>query len=311
MLTYINGEILHLKEKLREYNKLKSLKESKSQELDDKNLKIRSLEVTLKEERKDVEKLESLSLSSIVSTLLGKRYEKLDKEKEEYLLAKLKYEDAIDEINILEKEINDIKTSLIDYGDIETRYEKLISEKEELIIKEGGSQGIILKSLLLNIDEIKIDIKEINEALEAGEITLDSLRVVKGNLESAKSWGTWDMLGGGLISNIGKHSAIGDANKTAKAVQENLKSFRKELSDVNEFTDIEVNLSSFASFADFFLDGIFVDWFVQTKINNSLENVIQTIRKIEDILYDLRANSSILKDSIRKKEEEFKEILRV
>ena len=311
MLTYINGEILHLKEKLREYNKLKSLSNSKTEELQDKKLKIRELKNILDKERKDVEKLEGLSMSSIFSTLLGKRYEKLDKEKEEYLLAKLKFEDAMSEINKLEKEIKSLNSSLNDLGDIDRKYEKLINEKEELIIKEGGSQGIRLQNLITNIDEMKIDIKEIKEAISAGERTLNSLKEVREKLQSAKSWGTWDMLGGGLISNIGKHSAINDANSISKNVQDNLRSFRKELADVNEFTDIQVNLSSFASFADFFLDGIFADWFVQTKINNSLDNVKETIRKIEDIIGELKKNLIRLEEDIKKGEDEFNEILEV
>lgn len=311
MLTYINGEILHLKEKLREYNKLNSLSKSKTEELERRKIKIRELKNTLDKERKDVEKLEGLSMSSIFSTLLGNKYEKLDKEKEEYLLAKLKFEDAMDEINKLEKEVNSLKSSLRDYADIDRKYKKLISEKEELIIKEGGSQGIRLKNLITNIDEIKIDIKEVKEAITAGEKTLNSLKGVREKLQSAKSWGTWDMLGGGLIANIGKHSAIDDANMISREVKDNLRSFKKELSDVNEFTDIGVNLSSFASFADFFLDGIFADWFVQTKINNSLDNVKEAIRKIEDIVGELKRNLIKLENDVKKAEGEFKEILGV
>ena len=59
------------------------------------------------------------------------------------------------------------------------------------------------------------------------------------------------MLGGGFVSNMAKHSAINEANRVAKLVQRDLKTFKKELSDVNEFTSIQVNLSSFASFAIF------------------------------------------------------------
>nr|WP_300005856.1 hypothetical protein [Tissierella sp.] len=311
MLTYINREILDIKEKLREYHKLKSLSQAKTEELRRRKLQMENLKNILDKERKDVEKLEGLSMSSIFSNLLGNKYEKIDKEKEEYLLAKLKFEDAREEINKLEKEVNSLNSSLEDYKDIDRKYEKLIREKEELIIKEGGVQGIRLKNLIMNIEELKIDIKEVKEAIVAGEKTLNSLKGVKEKLQSAKSWGTWDMLGGGLISNIGKHSAIDDANKIAKDVQDNLSSFKKELSDVNEFTDIQVNLSSFASFADFFLDGIFADWFVQTKINNSLDNVKEAIKKIQDIVNDLRKNLTKLEEDAKDTEAEFKKFLEV
>lgn len=309
MDTYINQEILEFKKRLRQNKKLETLKMTKKEELSKKKMQQRELKEVLEKERKDVEKLENWSISSMFSTLMGKREEKLDKEKEEYLVAKLKYEDFTGKIEELEKELEDINRKLINNDKLNHRYEELIKEKEELIIKEGGAQGIKLKDKLVNIDELKVDIKEINEAINVGEETLSSLQGVKEKLESAQNWGVWDMLGGGLISNIGKHSAIDDANHIAKDVQYQLKSFKKELSDVNEFTDIEVNLSSFASFADFFLDGIFADWFVQSKINNSLDNVNETMRKIEGIIEDLNQNLVELEERLRELELEVKDIL--
>lgn len=309
MIESINEEILHLKERLREYNKLETLRKTKAEELSKKISQRRELKTILDKERSDVEKLEGLSIATIFSTLLGKRYEKLEDEKEEYLLAKLKYEDSEDQINKLEEELEAIDKYLIEYGDIKSKYARLIIEKEELIIKEAGSLGIKLKDLILNIDELKIDLKEIREAVAAGEKSLRSLEEVREKLQSAKNWGTWDILGGGLISNIGKHSAIDEANKIAVDVQEDLRSFTKELADVNEFTDIQVNLSSFASFADFFFDGIFADWFVQTKINDSLDNVNSTMYKIDEIIINLKQNQIRLEKDIDKNKEEVNEIL--
>ena len=309
MIESINREILKLKEKLREYDKIASLKDSKLEELSKKKFQGDQLMIVLDKERKDVEKLESLSMFSMLSTILGNKYEKLDKEKQEYIEAKLKYEEWMDNIDRLEEEIEQLKISLIDYRDIKSEYKDLISEKEELIIREGGSAGIKLKNLTMNIDESKIDIKEVSEAIDAGEKTLESLGEVRKKLKSAKGWGTWDILGGGFISDIAKHSAINEANEISVDVQHNLEAFKKELSDVNEFTDIQVNLSSFAQFADFFFDGIFADWFVQTKINNSLNNVNGTIEKIQEIISDLDNNLVDLKQSLRKDETNLKDIL--
>ncbi len=309
MDTYINQEILELKDKLRQNKKCESLKETKEKELFKKRIQKEELMEILKKERKDVEKLESWRVSSILSTLLGNKEEKLDKEKEEYLLAKLKYEDIIDKIIKLESELLDIQKLLLDNKDMDMRYRQLIEEKEKLIIKSGGRLGIQLKNELAKIDEIKVDMKEISEAINAGVGTLNTLGMVRDKLQSAQNWGVWDILGGGLISNIGKHAAIDDANDIAKDVQDQLESFKKELADVNEFTDIQVNLSSFASFADFFLDGIFADWFVQSKINKSLDNVNKTMESIEEIVRDLDQSLSVLQDNLEQSEFQVKSIV--
>ena len=72
---------------------------------------------------------------------------------------------------------------------------------------------------------------------------------------------------------------------------------------------IKVDIGSFAKFADFFFDGLFADWFVQSKINESLSNVESAIGRVKSLLEDLRRN---LKDLIREKEQlesEINEIL--
>lgn len=309
MLTSINQDLLDLKEQLREYNKLITLEKSRSQDLEKKKTLRIELKEILAKEQKDIEKLEKLSLSSVFSTLMGNKYEKLDKENEEYLLAKLKYEESAKQIEKLEKELKEVRSTLKKFEDLDRRYQLLIKEKEEVIISQGGALGFSLKESLVKIDEMKIDTKEIREAIHAGEATLNALDEVRSKLETAKGWGTWDLLGGGIIADIAKHSAIDKANKVAEDVQEHLNRFKKELSDVNEFTDIQVNLSSFASFADFFLDGIFADWFVQSKINNSLDNVYNTMQKIEEIINDLQRNLLNIEIRLKQEEKEAQKIL--
>ena len=164
-----------------------------------------------------------------------------------------------------------------------------------------------LKEGLEAINELKLDIKEIKEAIEAGEKTNASLQNMKEHLNTARGWGMWDMMGGGLISNIAKHSAIEKANQIAHSTQSNLKSFQKELSDVNNFTEISVDLSSFATFADFFFDGFFVDWFVQSKINDSIDNVDNTYNKISEIVRELRKELEKLQSKLSNNERETKD----
>lgn len=299
MFTEINKEIFELKEKIRVKQKLESLRNMVNEELRKKNAQKIVLEDLFIKEGKDVERLEGTSISSIFLSLIGKKDEMLDKEKEEYLSAKLKYEECLSDIKKLEEELQYSKNELKNYTGLTERYNSLIKEKEERFILEGGEKGREYKEMLDKTDDLKLDIKEVNEAIQAGQRACSALEDMKKSLKTAKSWGTWDMLGGGLISDLAKHSAIDEANKIAHNSQHLLKSFEKELSDVNEFTQIEVNLSAFASFADFFFDGIFADWFVQSKINDSLNNVENTINKIESIISNLKANKSNLESNLK------------
>ncbi|MDR7871140.1 MAG: hypothetical protein RIN55_09790 [Tissierellaceae bacterium] len=309
MYTDINNEIYDLTERLRAKEKLVSQKDMLINELERKTQIKDQLYKQLMKEKEDVEKLEGLSFSSIFLSILGKKEDKLDKEREEFLAAELRYEESLESIKELHQEIKKLNNELEDFADVKDRYNKLIKEKERLLLNDNSSQGRRLREGLDHINQIKLDIKEVDEAIYAGERAVLSLEEMKKHLDSARGWGTWDMLGGGLISDLAKHSAIDKANNAAHNVQYLLKSFEKELSDVNKFTDIKVNLSGFATFADFFFDGFFVDWFVQSKIKDSLRSVEGALSRISSILGDLRKNSTELNNVLRVKEEEVKVIL--
>ena len=309
MYNEVNNEIYNLKEGVRIKEKLESLRNIGNIELEKKLHNKEQLLKVLEKEEKDVIKLENSGISSLFLSLLGKREDKLDKEREEYLTAKMKYEECLESIRELEAEIQYANIELKKYHTANEDYLKAIKQKRQIILKEDSIESKHLKERLEIINELKLDIKEIKEAIDAGEKANTSLQKMKDHLNTAKGWGMWDMMGGGLISNIAKHSAIEKANQIAHSAQSNLKSFQKELSDVNNFTEITVDISNFTAFADFFFDGFFVDWFVQSKINNSIDNVENTYNKISEIVRDLKRELEKLQSKLSNNERETKDIL--
>jgi len=309
MLDRLNEEIFEMKKSLREYRKLKSLRDSIQKELTSL-VKLRGdLLDQHDKELGDVEDLERIGVKSLFLSITGKKEESLDKEKEELLRAKARYEECQTNIEDLKKDLAEAEKLLAEFGDIEGNYLRLLKEKEKLLIQSGSPRGRALGEKLIRADDLEVDIREVEEAIAAGRSTLESLKGVREKLNSAKGWGTWDLLGGGLISTIAKHSAIDEANSRAREVQHQLKTFRKELSDVNEFTEIEVNISAFASFADFFLDGLIADWFVQSRINESIGYVEEASGSIESIVRDLEKRLSGLKKELQTTRDEIGEFL--
>ncbi|WKY43316.1 hypothetical protein Q5O14_11695 [Eubacteriaceae bacterium ES2] len=129
--------------------------------------------------------------------------------------------------------------------------------------------------------------QERKEAIEAGKRALNSLESAKLNLDDAKSWGLWDMFGGGLISTWLKHSKMDKAKQNMEAAKSDLKNFGKELEDVNMSCNLNIETEDFLSFADWFFDGFFVDWMVQDRINNAVDQVGEAIRRVEGVLRQL------------------------
>lgn len=134
-------------------------------------------------------------------------------------------------------------------------------------------------------------LEEVNEAIYAGERALSSLRIAYDELSSAKSWGIVDLLGGGLITDMIKHSKMDRASSYMETAKHDLRIFQRELKDVTVNADFQINVGDFLKFADFFFDGLVADYLVQSKIADAKKEVDKAIRQVEDILADLRGFS--------------------
>lgn len=130
--------------------------------------------------------------------------------------------------------------------------------------------------------------KEKREAIEAGQRALRSLQRARENLNSAGNWGLVDMFGGGFFTTMIKHSKMDQAKQNMEEAKYNLRSFSKELNDVNMACNLNIDTGDFLTFADYFFDGFFVDWLVQDKINNAKSQVEEAIRRTEAILRQLQ-----------------------
>jgi hypothetical protein len=249
-------------------------------ELKETTSRLASLGTQLEKEEIDVEKLERTSLTTLFYSVLGSREEKLERERQELLSAQLKYQQTRHQVEYLERELTYIREQLDKLGDVKAEYESLLAEKETL---RHGSDQETANQLLAYAEQsanLVSRLKELSEAIRAGKDVLSGLEGVLDSLESAKSWGAWDMLGGGLISTIGKHRRIDEARDGINEVQARLSSFERELSDVGERIQLGIEIGEFETFADYFFDSLIFDWAVQSKINQSLERT----RKAKDVL---------------------------
>ena len=129
--------------------------------------------------------------------------------------------------------------------------------------------------------------KEVNEAIAAGTTALLSLRKAQEELGHARNWGIVDMLGGGLLTDIFKHSKINTAENCIANAKHYLNIFQMELRDVSAYPEIQIEIGDFLTFADFFFDGIIADYMVQSKIANARKQVGDAIERVEQILYQL------------------------
>jgi len=231
-----------------------------------------------------VERLDGITLLNLWHSLRGTKEEAKRKEQEEYLTAKLKY----DEVNaaLIALDLTRMDNYLTAMGDLDTKYQQAVRDKEEYLLRSGGSEAQHLFEMAEQLGCLKAEEKELIEAIEAGKKVEKAFSKVQKSLGSAEGWGAFDLLGGGLLTTAIKHSHISDARNEIDQAQLLLRKFQRELADVKHTNDT-IEIGGLTTFADFFLDGLLFDAIVQFKINDAQARTKQLQRKVQGIIHDL------------------------
>ena len=132
-----------------------------------------------------------------------------------------------------------------------------------------------------------MDKKEVREAIQAGEAALESMEMARKELGSARNWGLFDIFGGGMLSTFVKHSKMDDASYYMEEAKRSIAVFERELKDVSLSADFSIEVGSFMRFVDIFMDNVFVDFMVQSQINDAITSLDQVSDQIKSILEKL------------------------
>ena len=146
-------------------------------------------------------------------------------------------------------------------------------------------QHRLLKARIQIMNEIER--REVKEAIDAADDALYHLKEARSYLSSASNWGLFDLLGGGFISGLLKHSKMGRAESEIEAAKAALARFSKELHDVSGYSSIHID--GLLTFGDFFFDGFLMDVIVQSKISDAKKQCDKTIKQVESIKKELEA----------------------
>lgn len=135
------------------------------------------------------------------------------------------------------------------------------------------------------------NLKEINDVQLIINQILPLIDQAENKFRKARNWGFFDILGGGFITDLIKHSNLGAASDIMNRINYLLHDLQRELKEVVIPTDFSMNTASFSTFADFVFDGILADVYMQSKIMTSLEQ-IRELRSRLLILRDRLADLS-------------------
>ncbi len=254
-------------------------------ELSDKTVVLKAAMVN---EQKDVDRLEKGGLVAMFYEMMGKKEQKLEKEQREAYAARLKYDTAVREQADVENRLRKANEEYRAVRDCEKQYEALLDELLWDVRRAGDSRSEEVLRLEQQIGEHKEVIREVSEAIAAGNEALSAADTVLHHLSDAEGWGTWDLLGGGLLADIAKHDALDSAQRAVNVLQVKLRSFKTELVDVNVEANVQISMDGFLGFADWFFDGFFADFAAMDHIEKATAEMRITKEKIRGITDTLR-----------------------
>jgi chromosome segregation ATPase len=309
VFSEINAKLVAIHEELRKKEKYQTQLEDYKRELQTIKETLFVLMEQLESEQHDVEKLEGFSLANLLATLFGKKEEKLSKEKQELIAAQHRLEQAKKTKENIDAAILVLRNKMKDIGNVEEAYQQLLLQKEESIITSSSPLAAKVFGLSEKEGTLKAYIIELGEAISAGKRVEHALSDAIGSLEKAQNWGTWDILGGGMLADMGKHQNIDQAEAHIRHAQTCMRQFQKELLDVQGTAQLEVNVSGMLKFADFFFDGFIADFMVQGKINNSLDQTRSQLTKVKGILGKLKAQYGKKKRELEDVQKEKQELV--
>lgn len=308
-LSKLNGQLAIAESQLREKNevmaKLRTLGDQRAEVFQAHQKSVNSLE----EAASAIAKLEGWSSSAMFHSFLGTKQSERNNRKQRLDLARQQAEHTETAIEDLDHQRRALRDRMVLLKNAEKEYESALQAKIDYLRQFDDHVAGELTDITTQVSELSAFEVELRQALHAGEAALDAIQDVGTSLNSAVRWGIYDILGGGMMVTMGKHHRLNVARRHAEYAHRQLQQYQKELADVNKTLRGSMQLGSFATFADYFYDGLFVDCFVQYQITDARRKWVATEEKVESSLAVCRTRLEEVCRGLRQLQSQKQELL--
>lgn len=188
--------------------------------------RLKKLEKSKLAEQADVDCLEGHSLAAFFYQVIGKMDEKLDKERQEAYAARVKYDSALHDLSSVDADLAQIQNRLAQLSDCERQYQTALSEKIKIIKASAHPAAQQFAESESRIAALKVQKRELLEAINAGKVALNTVNEVLETLDNAEGWSTWDVMGGGLGVDLAKYAELDNAQEQVEQLQVELRRFK-------------------------------------------------------------------------------------
>lgn len=231
-------------------------------------------------------KLEGFGFARLFHALRGDRRQRLDQERAKLREAQLAHDACDAELTPLLDERARIDAELRDAGRADARLGELLRVKAAAIEARGGHAAERLLQSARLLGDLGVRERELEQAVAVGRSALVELEAAEAALRGARSWGRIDLIGGGLLSGMAKHSRIQLARHHAERAKTRLCEFVERLrGDGSEAPRVHIEVGVLAKLGDLFLDCMISDWLVQSQIASALVRVEHAFEHARELVW--------------------------
>lgn len=270
---------------------------------------LAELRAMLNKEYGDVRNLEKLSLKNLFHLLLGNKEEQYEMEKQEHLLAALKYNEARKTVELLEYEKSVIEKKVSKETPIRVRITQLIEERTEAVANKFPEIKNELLSLDYQFDQTLGYKRELHEAvivgLKAQEILGKMIQLIR-----RANLGDWEPDYQYIQESKNQNnSMVDEVHEMSYRAKLLLQEFEEELEDIYAYKAIKriEKFEEFQHFNSIYFDRLMSGWLVKEGLSGVLNFFMGTQvsikRVVETLKIQLKKTEHQLKYlKIRKKE---------
>ena len=244
-------------------------------------------------EQADVDRLTSLSWTSLYYSLTNQKAEQLDKEEAELYQAQLRYDEVRQRVAHLQQQIDALTTQLAQCTDVDAAYETLLSTKRHYLLSQSGSDAAQrylrhVTAIAESTDELQI----LNETYQAGQDALREVTHTRQLLDRAYALGNRDMTNGSIISSLAKYRQLDEVRAQSHRLTHYVAAFQSRYHSLNQPLTLNLSFADTTTrVVDIFFDNVFTDASVHARIR-------QAVTESRKLAHQLVLASDIIKRQI-------------
>ncbi len=187
MCADINEQLIGAKKRLEQQRSAKHKSVQMQDQLKQQTYKMQYAELAIEELKQHINTLESLTLTSLFSTLTGTKNEKLKEAQDRLRIAEQEFADHARTVTKLQSEFQRFTTIADNADDAGTQYDQLLQQKQKVLLDGDDGPAAELKRVVDQSASLKEQLRLLNRCLETGRELLNSISSLNKAVDRARN----------------------------------------------------------------------------------------------------------------------------